>query len=648
MGAYDSTPHRGVKKLLSRPGQGSLRLLSLVIATIFAIYLTAGCRLAGKARQLDDSSTLYIGHVGTSFPTSYMPWQSREGIAPTIASMIYSTLFSYDSTTGLYNPLIAEHWCYTDKEGNPLLTEDGAIDYAKVAGTYAKEKDMSASNKRKYMVVRIKLKDDVTWSDGMPFTVADVVYSYDLCANYEKSGHAGATVWVSDLKHRYQDGELTAQGIFTYDDNPLGYPIAESEKDTVLYLHVDTVLGSVASLFSTVLILPKHIWEPIVTEECPINTTEPSAKQIEARSFPVGCGAYKLNAQETSAQVIVLERRDDYHLKKEDGSPLFSIERLKFLLYQEENVAIFSLLKGYIDVLDNTINPNYASLFAARDDITLLSTENAFVNTLVLNVNPTEDQRTPLRDLLGNKNFRRALSLAIDQEELIKNVLNGYGSTFSQGLVSPASKIYNDQVKPVTGSYVERIEEANSLLDQIVPERDEEGYRTLHGERILYEILAGPAQQDTVSFLETQFQRIGIAVRYTAAGSTPERTFLFRSKFDMTLQGVTLDLSNVDLMYNAHFVNLGDSSNYGRLENDELKKTITAMRYTLDLSDKYALLADLQTAVAEEYYKLPLYSANVLSVARNDRFTGWVAGFSQSAFNSDSLKQLVPAKGTQS
>ena len=118
---------------------------------------------------------------------------------------------------------------------------------------------MSASNKRKYMVVRIELKDNVTWSDGTPLTVQDVVYSYDLCANYAMSGHAGATVWASDLKHRYEGWTAIDAGIFAYDDNPHEYPINESEKDTVLYLHVDTVLGSVASLFSTILILPQHL-----------------------------------------------------------------------------------------------------------------------------------------------------------------------------------------------------------------------------------------------------------------------------------------------------------------------------------------------------------------------------------------------------
>ena len=92
------------------------RFVACLLVVVLLMTIATGCRSAGKARQLDDSATLYVGYVRTSFPTSYMPWQSRDGIAPTIASMIYSTLFSYDSTTGLYDPLIAERWCYADKE----------------------------------------------------------------------------------------------------------------------------------------------------------------------------------------------------------------------------------------------------------------------------------------------------------------------------------------------------------------------------------------------------------------------------------------------------------------------------------------------------------------------------------------------------
>ena len=96
-----------------------------------------------------------------------MPWLSRDGIAPTVASMLYNTLFSYDEDTGSYEPLTARQWCYVDLEGRPLTedgTFDGAIDYQAVDAYY------SASSED-YMVVRVELYDNIYWSDGEKLTV---------------------------------------------------------------------------------------------------------------------------------------------------------------------------------------------------------------------------------------------------------------------------------------------------------------------------------------------------------------------------------------------------------------------------------------------------------------------------------------------
>ena len=99
-------------------------------------------------------------------------------------------------------------------------------------------------------------------------------------------------------------------------------------------------------------------------------------------------------------------------------------------------------------------------------------------------------------------------------------------------------------------------------------------------------------------------------------------------------------MSTVDLMMNSHFVNLNKSSNYGRLSDEELSAKINVMRNTLNLDEKYRLLAELQVDIAEQYYKIPLYSANITSVARIDRFTGFVASASQTAFSLESLRNL--------
>ena len=151
-----------------------LKKLAGVLAMVFAVsFLFSGCADSSIAeRRQDISSTLYTGYVGTSFPTSFMPWLSRDGIAPTVASMIYNTLFSYDTDSGTYAPLTAKSWCYVDLEGQPLTqdkTFQTANDNEAVQAYYG-------TRKEDYMAVRIELYDNVYWSDGEKLTVGDVLF----------------------------------------------------------------------------------------------------------------------------------------------------------------------------------------------------------------------------------------------------------------------------------------------------------------------------------------------------------------------------------------------------------------------------------------------------------------------------------------
>ena len=617
------------------------RALALLLAVIMILPLCACSNNENAQCRTDKTNTLYVGYVGTSFPSSYMPWQSRDGIAPTISSILYSTLFSYDDLTGIYEPLLADNWCYTDKQGNKLTLEDGSIDYAAVAETYKEEQSLSDTNRKKYMVVRVELNKDAKWSDGTPVTVEDVYFSFDLCANNKMSNHAGALAWVSDLKHKYEEGMKKSDGLFTYDYNPHNYPISEEEKDTVIYLHVNTVMGAVASLFTTILILPKHIWEPVISLDMPINSTSPSEELTSLYQNPVGCGPYVLDREHTNAAQITLKKNPDYFRKAEDGSDLYTVDTIKFILYQEQNVAIFAIKKGYIDILDCSIPANYASLFEKEKDIAVFSVPSSYAKALVLNINPVESQRNEIRDLLSHEDFRRAIALSINQEELIRNCLDGAGSTYSAGLVSHTlDNLYNPDSDILRSDYEARLQEANALLDTYAPEKDELGYRLYNGKRISFEVLGNPSEQDTISFLQIQLQKVGIELKYAPAGSSPENTYLYHSRFDMTLQGITFSLGTVDIMMNSHFVNLNKSSNYGRLVNDTLAAKIDVMRNTLNMDEKTALLQDIQMDIAQLYYKIPLYSANVTSVARTDRFTGYVVSPSQTAFSLETLQHL--------
>lgn len=624
--------------------------LSLFVLLGSSLCLS-GCSTSIDSRKNDDSSTLYVGHVGTSFPSSFMPWLSRDGIAPTVASMLYSTLFSYDDEAGAFSPQLAKNWCYVDLMGNPL-TVDGTFNGENDAE--AVESYYSASSED-YMAVRVELFDNIYWSDGEKMTVEDVYYSFDVGTDHTLSNHAGALAWTADLKHESENGQLIKQGIFTaeHPDYSGTFAIQPGEEDTVMYLLVNKVLGAVTTLFSTILILPEHIWAPLVTETDQLNNKNPQGEFLYQYEHPVGCGAWILNVDETNTQVITLDRNENYHIKGKDGEPLYKVDRIKIMLYLDSNTAIFALRKGYVDLLDTTISSNYLSLMQQEEDIYAAQADGTSTTCLVLNVNPPETYRSGMKMILQNLEVREAIALAIDQEELIRYVLNGAGKEATAGLIlSSNSILYNPEADFLSGEQEEKTARANALLDSLYPTKDEDGYRILEedslagkkGERICFQILTASAQQDLVAYLQRQFQRIGIAVEFQASGSTPESTYLYPGNFDMTVQSVILSMSNADVMYKAHYVTKERSSNYGKFEEKETTDLIEQMRATLNEERKIELIKDIQKVTAEAYYKIPLYTADVLSVARTDRYIGYEAEAGQTVFNGDTLANLKKVK----
>ena len=612
------------------------RVMPIILAVVLMLtaLMASSCATISE-RQEDNSPTLYVGEVMPAFPTSFMPWQSRDGVAPTVAGLLFNSLAPYSEVDGGFQQGLAREWYFVDLEGNPLTLPCGGIDYDRLEEVYGGDDTY-------YMIAKFYLFEDATWSDGVPVTVEDVFFTFDLATNHTLSNHAGALVWTNDLMHIYDDGQLVRQGMFTYDRGAAeaGFHITTDQRDTVIYFHVNKVLGAIVPLVSTVLILPQHIYSDLISLEEPLINRAPTEAQIEAFANPVGSGPFMLDRENTSAQKITLVRRDEFHMRAENGGILYQPERIVFILYQDINVAIFALKSGHIDVLNDVISPNFVNLFESIDDINIMRSEGQFIQTLVLNMNPPTAHMTAFRELLTIREFRRAIALAICQEQLVDMVLNGAGTTVSQGLVDVRQPFFNPASRIIEGGTDANIAEANALLDAIIPNRGSDGYRLLDGRRVAFEIIANPGEQTLISYLQVQLQRIGIDVVFRAAGANPENTFMFPGNFDMTFQGVSLTMSNVDMMLEAHFVNLVRSSNYGRFTDENFAAAVTEMRMTLNRNYKFGIAVEIQMLIAHEYYKIPLYSAYVLSAYRTDRFTGFQLVTGSRAFNHTSLQNL--------
>lgn len=583
----------------------------LLIALMLINLSACGNKGVSSERYKDKSNTLYVGNVSASLPSTYMPWLSNQGISTTISSLVYDTLFTFDDQSGEFRQRLGLSWEYVvDPE---LVPQD-----------------------QDYLEVKIVLSDNALWSDGEPVTAEDVFFTFDLAADFGRTNHAGALAWVGDLFHTYKknssgDYELARQGVF-YKDKPGNYSIND---DKTVYLHVKKVLGAVTPLYTTVLILPEHKWN-VISVKNQLNSTNPIPSIKTLYAEPVGSGPYTLDTASSNQSILVLNKRDNYHLKDSNGNTLYKPDTIKVQNYLDMNVAINALKQGDIDVINASIDNSYMDSLSKIENVSLDQSKSTFIDTLAINLNAPKTFSTPQRELLKDPILREAISLAINQEELIQQSLKGSGTVASMGLVDEDQIFYNPDIK----SNEFDLERANSLLEENDYLIGANNVRSKDGVKLSYAISGTPGNRNTVNYVCAQLSKIGIEVVYEEGGSNAVKDKYYTGNFDMTIQGVSFDLTNVDMMMIAHFVTVGSSSNYGCLEDKELAEKIEEMRTTLSRENKYELLKEIQEDIAALNYKIPLYLPNIISIYRTDIFEGWTSDPGSNIFNNKTLANL--------
>ncbi len=126
------------------------------------------------------------------------------------------------------------------------------------------------------------------------------------------------------------------------------------------------------------------------------------------------------------------------------------------------------------------------------------------------NINPHDPMSKPKRDLLKDKRFRQALSLAINRQQIIDAVYYGVGVP-TQGSPGVESPFYHEELK---NSYIEyNPNRANELLDELgLTGRDSEGYRTFKdGTRMIWYLDITPNYSDgPAPFVVEDWNKVGL------------------------------------------------------------------------------------------------------------------------------------------
>ncbi|MEW6522924.1 MAG: peptide ABC transporter substrate-binding protein [Bacillota bacterium] len=446
-------------------------------------------------------------------------------------------------------------------------------------------------------VLRFELNKQAKFSDGKPVTAEDAVFSFNFVKQARFPGFMAITANVIEA--------------VLVDQYTLDLKLMAPQS------------GSLRLLGTTVSIVPKHIWEGI---QSPLNF--PNLQ-------PVGSGPFKL-AEKVDGQYMVLENRKEHHRHQYD------LEKITLTVVRDETVGIMSLLAGKFDLLAWRVDPAVAEDVMKNPgqypNVKVAAAPSSSTTTVMFNL-----RNEPYNDI----NFRKAISLLIDQDKLIKDLLLGFGRTQGPGLVAPTMFYYNDKFPAVKADP----NAAKALLDQAgYKDATGDGWReTPKGDQLVVDILTVnvPPQINVAEYLVAELKKIGINAKFTPLTAEALRNRQMAPDFDVSL--FNLSFSNPDMMFFYYHTSRGlitggrvAGFNYGGHSDPNYDVISEAMRAELNRDRYVELLKQMQEHIAGVYYHVPVFTADVINMYRDDRFTGWYNQPERSVSNATTYRQLRP------
>ncbi len=327
------------------------------------------------------------------------------------------------------------------------------------------------------MYDKVVLRDDVTWSDGKPFTAHDVAFSFQLIMNKE--------VPVPAVRSGTEDLRWVA----AYDDHTLIYFHKASNPTNVWNINFPVVA--------------RHVYQDSVKKDPTLRTTP---YHVELEDNPVVMGPYRL-VRRVRGQELIFERRESFYMhngKQVRNKPYF--RKIGFRVVDDPNTKLLALKNGLIEDCVLT-----AEQWRSQTDDTAFYKLNTKMNGVewvyyYLGWNC----KVPFFE---DKRVRQAMSYAYDYDEML-NVL-------FYGLYDPASSIFHPTswMAPETPlpRFEQDLDRAEDLLDAAGwKDSDHDGVRdkVINGRRVPFEFgivcSQSPNSLKACILLKESLDRIGV------------------------------------------------------------------------------------------------------------------------------------------
>ncbi len=301
---------------------------------------------------------------------------------------------------------------------------------------------------------------------------------------------------------------------------------------------------------------------------------------------PVGTGPFVFESYEPGQKVVLTKNKDYWN-----SARMPQIDKAEIYIISDPTAIVNSLKSGQLDFVE--IDPKNIPLIEAEFNI-----ESAPQNMIQLM--SMNNQRSPFDDV----RVRQAINYAIDKQQIIAAVANGYGSPLVSNMSPIMEEYYNDEIAVLETD----VARAKSLLS-------EAGYANGFSTSITV-----PANYkfhvDTAQVVANQLLQIGIVaeIKQVEWGVWLDQVYK-QANYDMTIIGLAgkLDPHQVLVRYQSDY-----KRNFIGFNDAEYDRLIAQAIVENDLAARAAIYKSCQKILAEQAAAVYIMDPNLVVALRKN------------------------------
>jgi peptide/nickel transport system substrate-binding protein len=441
------------------------------------------------------------------------------------------------------NPLVTIHPLSRQVQRHALFVTLARYDSTLAPRPYAARRWAWSPDRR---VLTLHLTPELRWHDGYPTTARDAAFTIET-ARDPATGYLRA----SDLARISE---------------------IEAPDDTTLVLRFETAQATFPTVLCELPIVPRHLLAAVPRADM---------RRAPFSYAPVGNGPFRFVSRRPGQRWVLA--RDTAFPAALGGPPKAS--GLVVAVVDEATTKFAGLASGELDFAG--ISPSMAPLAKRDPSMCVLDYPVLFSTALVFNV-----ARPPFND----PRVRRAISLSIDRDRIVRVALAGYGRP-AGGPVPPENPL-SDGLGPIRDTTT-----ADSLFDAAGWRRGASGARERAGRRLAFELLTVGTGDNALEQLvqdDLAARGVGVTIRQVEMGAFLIAARERKKRFDVIQTGIPGDLSLAYLaaMYDSR--QAGSALDYGGYHTPALDALFAGARAAGDTAEIRRAWLAIQSELARQ------------------------------------------------